>query len=405
MKNSQLLALKVKNYRSFYTEQTIRFGDGKANNVTAIYGPNASGKSNIAKALQFVRWFIINSTNASLPKPPREPFLLRSTSAKEDSSFELDIIHRGTRFQYAFALNNDSVTYEELREFASITSKARIIFRRQNGKMNASAEKFGFGKRIVDSTRPGSLLITKAFENNNEYAAQVFDWLQSFNVLLGQMNETTEWSLNNMKVNTELKEAVSKLLQDADFWIRKFDIESVDVPQAVVDGLPFNDDIKKEILASKGQAASVKTVHAVRDSKHKIVGEQLFDLIAQESTGTQRFFGLAAPIIHTLQNGMVMYIDEFETYLHPDLCRFVVSLFASKANTKGAQLIINTHDTSLMAKGSLLKREGIIFLEKNYTEESVVTALSDKSVRTNEPFEKRYREGLYGAKPQLDFGE
>lgn len=319
--------------------------------------------------------------------------------------FELDIVHRGKRYQYAFALNNDSVTYEELKEFAGKTTKPRIVFKRQNGKMNASAERFGFGKRIVDATRQGSLLLTKAFENNNIYATQVFEWLSSFNVLRGQMNETTEWSLNNMRANSELKEAVAKLLQEADLWIRRFDIENVDVPQAVIDGLPFNDDVKKKILASKGMAAAVKTAHAVRDANHKIVNEQLFDLIAQESTGTQRFFELAAPIVYTLENGMSMYIDEFETYLHPDLSRFVVSLFASKANTKGAQLIINTHDTSLMAKNGPLKRENIVFAEKNYAEESVVTALADKSVRANESFEKRYREGLYGAKPQLDAEE
>lgn len=406
MSNTKLLSFTVKNYRSFYGEQTIRFGDDGVNNVTAIYGPNASGKSNIAKALQFVRWFILNSTNANVQKIQRDPFLLRNTSSKEDSTFELELIYHGKHFLYMFTLNNEIVTHEELREFPGKTAKARVVFKRSKGnKMNPSAEKFGFGKRLVDSTRPSSLLLTKAFENNNEYAAQIFGWLNSFNVLMGMMNETQEWSLNNMRANPELKSTVAKLLKDADLWVRGFDILNVNVPQVILDSFPFKDDIREKILAGGRQATAIKTIHAVRDNKHKIVGEQSFDLTAGESTGTQRFFELAAPLLHTLQNGMVLYIDEFETYMHPDLCRFIVSMFNSKTNTKNAQLIINTHDTSLMSKDGLLKRENIVFVEKNFAEESVITHMTDKSVRTDESFEKRYREGQYGAKPHLEVEE
>ena len=208
-----------------------------------------------------------------------------------------------------------------------------------------------------------------------------------------------------MKTNSELKESVAKLLQEADLWIRGFNIENIDVPQEVINKLPFSDEVKNSILIGEGQATTVKTIHAVRDANHKIVGEQLLDLVSQESTGTNRFFELAAPILDTLENGKVLYIDEFGTYLHPDMCQFIVSLFASKTNKKYAQLIVNTHDTSLMSRVGALRREDIIFVEKNYTEETVVTPLTNKSVRAGESFEKRYREGLYGAKPQLEIEE
>jgi AAA15 family ATPase/GTPase len=121
-------------------------------------------------------------------------------------------------------------------------------------------------------------------------------------------------------------------------------------------------------------------------------------MTGQESTGTQQFFNLAAPILHTIANGMTLYIDEFGTYLHPDICQFIVKLFNSpELNKAGAQLIVNTHDASLMSKeAELLKREDIVIVEKNYMEETLITPLIEKSVREGESFEKRYRKDYTG---------
>jgi hypothetical protein len=108
------------------------------------------------------------------------------------------------------------------------------------------------------------------------------------------------------------------------------------------------------------------------------------------------------PVIDTINKGMVLYIDEFGAHIHPDISRHILRMFAdSTINRLGAQLIINTHDTSLMAQDEVLNRDNIIFVEKNMSEESVVRPLAQKSVRNDEQYEKRYRQGLYGAKPYL----
>ncbi len=403
MNESQLLKFKLKNYRSFYDEQVITFCEGgTARPVTAIYGPNASGKSNILKALAFMRWFIINSTAANVLEIPVEPFMLKEGYLERPSEFEIEFKNNGRHFIYGYSATRTEVRSEYLREYASTTKKSlTTIFERRNGKLNPSAIKFNFGKKLHDSTRATSLLITKARENNNEYANVLFDWLDNVNVLFGAPDETTPWSVSQLRNNQELASEVLDLIKQADLWIRGFSIEDVDIPAELINQLPFSDEVKRNMLSASDKPSSVKTVHALRDVNQKIIGDQIFDMGANESNGTQRIFSLAAPIINTLQTGKVLFIDEFGTYLHPDMCNFLVALFKSEKNKLNAQLVINTHDTSLMSQDGPLDRDDILFVEKNQVEETIISALSDKSARIDDRFEKRYRQGLYGAKPQI----
>lgn len=400
MNNSKLLGFKVKNFRSFYNEQVFDFRNGEeARNVTAFYGPNASGKSNIMKALATMRFFIINSTVANLLEIPVEPFLLKKDSAQHPTEFEIEFVGSGRHFIYGYSATRYAVHHEYLKEFASTTKKSLLtIFDRQGDTLNASAAKYSFGKKLLDNTRTTSLLITKARENNNEYANIMFEWLDNFNVLFGAADETLQWSVAQLTHNAKLHSDVLDLVKKADLWIRGFDIEEIDIPSEILNQLPITDEAKQSI----GKGASIKTVHALRDENERIVGEQIFEMGANESNGTQKFFSLAAPIVNTLQTGKILFIDEFGAYMHPDLCNFIVALFKSSMNVSNAQLIINTHDTSLMSQDGPLDRDDIVFIEKNHIEETIVNALSSKSSRLDDRFEKRYRQGLYGAKPQLD---
>ncbi len=405
MNKSKLLKLCVKNFRSFKDRQCIDFTSPEGvRKVTAVYGPNGGGKTNIFLALGFIRAFIKDSNNAQAVQIAYQPFLLNSASSRAVSEFEIEFMQSNRHFIYGFSVTNESVEHEYLREFASTVKKSRLIFERKNGELNPTAEKYGFGKKLMEGTRSVTLLITKARENNNEYANLIFDWIQSVNLLTGSNpQETMQWSITQLNENPKLKEEVLNLLNEGDLWIRSFYLQPVDIPPQLVGQLPFNEEAKRNILANKGTA--IRTNHYVRDKGRKVVGEHSFDLQTQESSGTLKFFALAAPLLDTLKNGKVLYIDEFESSLHQDMCHFIVSKFKSPENKQGAQLIINTHNTALMSQGAPLQREDIVFVEKNLAEESVISALSDKSVRPDESFEKRYRQGLYGAKPQLKLDE
>ena len=401
---SQLLSFEVTNFRSIYDTQRLDLvnRDHRGRNTTAIYGPNSSGKSNIYKALAVMQWFIVNSTQASVVKPPYEPFLLRDHSTAEPSSFKIELAVNGRRFRYSFSINHEKVMAEKLIETSEDGTKPKVIFKRdENKELNSTAIRHGFGKKLIDSTLDGSLLLTKARENNNEYANLIFNWFVDRLVLLdGNSQHTTQWSIENIKGNNSIKKSVLELVKKSDLWIQDFEIEEVDIPDEVMNQLPFNDAIKSTIPK---KAASIKTKHTIRNKDHEVVGERFFELNNHESAGTEQFFSLAAPILYVLDRGLILYLDEFGVFLHPEICQFIVSLFKNpQINEAGAQLIINTHDTSLMSQHiDLLKREDIYLTEKNYMEETILTPLTEKPVREGESLEKRYREGLYGATPHI----
>ena len=133
----------------------------------------------------------------------------------------------------------------------------------------------------------------------------------------------------------------------------------------------------------------------MRGEKNEIVDYINFSLDDEESTGTRIIFDLAPLIVASVEDGTPLYIDEFGIYLHPDICSYILKYFKDKSQS---QLIINTHDTSLM---NALSREEIILVEKNQAEESLISRLSDYSPRKDTPIEKHYRKGLYGARPFL----
>ncbi|GBR74409.1 putative ATPases [Candidatus Termititenax aidoneus] len=388
----QLLEFKIKNFRSFYSEQVISFGDNAARSVTALFGANASGKSNTAKALNFFKTFISTSAIAGnvfngipLPvqfpnKPQYDPFLFKQDAYKEDSSFSIKFKHTDKIYIYAFSIDNDRITSEILKEQSNNSKKMKVVFKRDaERRLSDSAEKYGFGRKLVEKTRNETLLITKAREENNKYANIVFDLLSSVDVFLGEIPQQISYvmAFELFKKKPELKNQIIKLLNDADFSIRDFSFDETK-------GL--NNQI----------TVQTTTTHAVRDNERTVIGQQKLDF-AQESMGTKKFFEIAAPIIEALDKGSTIYLDEFGAYLHPQLAAAVVEMFKSEnINKSRAKLIINTHVPAILDK---LAREDIVLVEKNLAEESVIIPLTDKSVRKDESFEKRYRQGIYGGVP------
>ena len=381
----KLNSFKIANFRSFFNEQKLDF---KKTNITAIYGSNASGKSNTARALIFAKWFIFNSAKAEIVKIPFEPFLLRTNNSLP-STIEIEFKNQDKSFRYGFSFNADEIVSEKLIELT--TQKEKTVFNRhyQNIENIATAKKFGFTDNLLNKTRKTTLLITKAREDNNNYANAIFDFLSHFNVITCGTPELRQISVNLLAHDLTMKNKVLDFLRSADFWIRDIKVDEVDTPDEVIKNLPFTEDFKKNFQKS----VSITTTHSIRDKNDKIVGSAQFSLDGQESAGTSVIFDLSALIIYSLEQKSSLYIDEFGLHLHPDICNYILRQFK---NNTDAQLILNTHDDSLM---NYLAREDIAFVDKNQAEESYITPLTNLSPRANDPFEKHYRKGLYGARP------
>lgn len=381
----KLNSFKIANFRSFLNEQKLDFNKS---NITAIYGSNASGKSNTARALDFTKWFIFNSAKAEIVKIPFEPFLLRSNNTSP-TTIEIEFQSNDKFFRYTFSFDANEIVGEKLIELTS--QKEKIVFNRdhQNIENLTTAKKFGFTENLLNKTRKTTLLITKAREDNNSYANSVFDFLSHFNVITCGTPELRQISVDLLNHDGDMKNKVLTFLRSADFWIRDIKVDEIDTPDEVIKNLPFTEDFKKNFQKS----ISITTTHSVRNSDNKIVGSAQFSLDGQESAGTRIIFDLSALIIHSLEQKSSLYIDEFGLHLHPDICYYILKQFKNEPN---AQLILNTHDDSLM---NHLTREDIVFVDKNQAEESYITPLTNLSPRANDPFEKHYRKGLYGARP------
>lgn len=379
-------SFKVCNFRSFAKEQQIEFNT----NITAVYGANASGKSNIASSLGFLAWFICNSAEANIFKIPFEPFLLRKDN-DNPTSMEIEFLSNDKKLRYGFSFKSDRIISEKLVDLS--TQKEKIIFSRIEQKIenDSTAKKYGFTKSLLDKTRLTTLLITKAREDNNLYANYIFDFVNNIGVFSCNNPELRKTSVNILRERPELKEKVLNFLKNADFWIRDFSIDEIDIPDEVIKNLPLIDEFKKKFKTS----TSIKTKHSVRGEKNKIVDYVYFYLDNQESVGTRIVFDLAPLIVASVEDKTPLYIDEFGIHLHPDICRYILKYFKDNSQS---QLIINTHDTSLMRE---LSREEVVFVEKNQAEESLISRLSDYSPRKDAPIEKHYRKGLYGARPFL----
>lgn len=381
----KLNSIKVSNFRSFAKEQQIEFNT----NTIAIYGANASGKSNISRSLSFMFHWIKNSSAANFSKIPFEPFLLRKDNISP-TSLEIEFLSNNKTLRYGFSFKSDKIISEKLVDLSS--QKEKIIFNRIEQKIenSSTAKKHGFTKSLLEKTRQTTLLITKAREDNNPYANIVFDFIDRMGVFSPNNPELREASLNILNERPELKEKVLEFLKSADLWIRDFTIDEIDTPDEIIKNLPLIDELKNQFRKS----TLITTKHSVRGDKNEIVDYIQFSLDNQESTGTRIIFDLAPLIVASVEDGSPLYIDEFGIHLHPDICNYILKYFKNNQS----QLIINTHDTSLMNN---MSREEIVFIEKNQAEESLISRLSDYSPRKEAPIEKHYRGGLYGARPFL----
>jgi AAA15 family ATPase/GTPase len=374
--------------------------------VTAFYGANASGKSNIFKALSNAWHFIQNSTQPNtqatpfLPSThtiPYEPFLLRENNMDEPTVFEMTFGNQNSTYRYTFSTTASEIAEEAMFDLS--TSRERTIFVRSKGQ-NSTAIKNGFGKKIFETTRANSLLITRAQEYANEYAGAVFDFLSNLHLITINSNPPLRpMTINILQLNPSIKNQVLDLLRKTDFPIRDFMFAMDDIPQEIIDGMPLADSFKIQLRGQKN--TFTQTVHAIRNEFGDVTGSIAFNMDAQESMGTNVFFDIIVFIIDTLNNGKILYLDEFNSNLHIDICELIIKLF--KANKTGAKLIINTHDVGLMKSSGgqgVLDDKDIVYVEKDMFEQSIITPHGKKrTARKDDNIEKKYRFGVYGGKP------
>jgi hypothetical protein len=439
-----LLQFSVKNFKSFKDEAILSMiptksrvkkdhiiidNEGKKTEVlplVTIYGANASGKSNLVKAIGFMRKTILQGTKPD-EKTGHISYLLDADTEKGPGEFEIIFKHEGVLYTYGFLITSFQIEQEWL--FAYYSNQESLVFERNtiDGVTNVKP-----GTRFVDSvdggkfiefiargTRPNQLFLTECRDKNIQIVKPVIDWFRSnlqvigpdfrYNMLILRAHEEKEF------VNF-----LSDVLNIAGTGVDRIQCESEEVePEKFLAKYPENlkklilDDLKENVAKniqiqgakdnivllqddSKGPIRAIKLKAQHRRSDNK---EVLFEL-SDESDGTLRLMELAPMLIEIRDKGKVFIIDELDRSLHTLIARLYIEILlksVTEYNTRG-QFIMTTHDTNLLDR-DLLRKDEILFVEKDIHGASHLTSLAEYKVSEGLNYENGYLNGRFGAIP------
>jgi AAA15 family ATPase/GTPase len=374
-----------------------------------IFGANASGKSKFIDALKFMRTFTLNSSKDSQKGDTIdvETFALNTISENDSSLFEVIFIYKKEMFRYGFECSPERIFAEWL--YHRMDRKEVEIFYRKGQKFEIHQKRFTKGNTLVkeDLVRDNALMLSVAAQFNDPTAGNVIEWFKGLRSLSGISDEGYRPFTMRKTEDLSYKDKIVKLLKAADLGIEDLKIEKMELTDLPNDLGKSMREILTRKIEENGPIIDIVTLHKKYDSEGNSVDVVEFSLDHEESTGTQKFFSLTGPILHVLEHGLILAVDELDSKLHPNLVCKLVSLFNStETNPKNAQLIFNTHDTNLLSSG-LFRRDQIWFTEKNRLGEATLYSLTDfKTPRKSENFEQNYIRGKYGAVPFLeDFSE
>jgi uncharacterized protein len=412
-----LLKFRFSNFRSFRTEQELSLiastlagpGDGvfsppglteRVLPGAAIYGANASGKTAVIRAFEFLTNAVKFSHSQWQPDQPVPVQPFAGDDRALPSEFSVDFLLGGTRYQYGFAANSQAILREWLYVYPK--GKRQLWFKRTEGApISFGAKMPGENKIIEGLVRKNSLFLSAAAQNNHEALSPVYRWFsQSISLVIGQVGlmgrDFHRASTAQVCQEDGDKTTVVRLLTHADLGIAELSIEDTPVPELA----------KKVIELIRTQSdrppIEVPETHKVIRLLHNVGNRTIPFEIEQESNGTLAYLALLGPVVRALQNGGTLWIDELDASLHPLIATQIMRLFGrTSSNPCSAQLIFNTHDTNLLSSGGL-RRDQIWFTEKDSTGSSHLYPLTDFKPRRQENLENGYLQGRYGAIPFID---
>lgn len=367
----------------------------------AIYGPNASGKSNLVRAMRTMQRIVLESSNQRQSKEelPLVPFRLDQHSRDEPTEFEVTFVNEGVRFQYGFSATAKMVISEWLLAYPKGRPQ-RWIDRTYNEitdsyDWGASDKLSGQKQTWQTATRSNALFLSTAIQLNSKQLEPVYDW---FAVMLHVVDHGRLSPNFSAKIcsSTGGCTAIAEFLRAADT-----DIEKVQVETKKFDSTSLASEMPDALRAEIQQQLEDTDIHDIQTGHRLDNGDVVYFDLEDESEGTQKIFSLAGPWLDTIENGYVLFIDELHESLHPLIVDFLVGFFHSRANKKGAQLVFTTHDTSILNQKTL-RRDQIWFVEKDDVQVTKLYPLSDFRPRKDvENIEKSYLCGRYGALPYL----
>jgi len=420
-----IVSFSVKNFGPIKEQQTLSFmadrsthledayiikaGKLRLLKVALIYGPNASGKSTILEALEFLRDLVLLPETKKTELFDFEPFLFDPKTPEENSLISIEFIKDEIRYFYEVEFMKKAIVREELFFWGS--KKARLYKRTTN--LSSQFTEITFGSTIeIDST------FKKTLEANTLWNNTVLGGYLKTNIDFKELQSVVSWFKDNLKplvlMGTDLEDFVSaqinsdkvqknkviEILKKADLYISDIVIreEEKELPDSLYEFVlkrmeEADRKMKASELKKKFTTLDLELVHDVNGKSYSLP----FDM---ESNGTKRYYGFAGLLALILKDSMILPVDELEASLHPDLYEHFLLSFLM--NSKDSQIIATTHNRELLNNKDIFRKDAIWFTDKNEdcaTELYSLTDFDSSVVRDTTNVLNAYKSGKLGAKP------
>ena len=353
--------------------------------VSAIYGPNGGGKSNVLEAMRTLESKVLRPLYATLDKSegdykvrkiPVEPFAFTKENRNMPTEFEIFFRTHAAEYRYIIHIEKETVIYESLDRVKMDTGRRSALFVREGNKIELKGI-FGKFKISEDLSETLPLLSYLGITyKKNEIVKDVLGWFEHSIDFLNYGNPYQEMRTAVAK-SEKIKDLVLEMIQEMDLDIVDFRIEE-------------KDEDRIEVY-----------------TQHIVDGESIELTLSEESSGTKKLFGFLPYIAKSLVFGTTLVIDELDAKIHPLLLQHIIEMFTDMSiNKHGGQLIFTSHDLSTM-NNNVYRRDEIWFVAKGRGQNTKLYSLVEfkdgngVSVRKDAKYDKQYLEGKYGADPYL----
>ena len=409
-----LIEFSIKNFLSFKDKVTLSMekgnGDENLENVVsengtyllktaAIYGANASGKSNLIKAFTFAILFVRNSNNntVGMRLPIINSFMFDAFTMGSPSEFEFDFRSNNIRYKYAFSADATKVYTESLDAY--YTQKPTNIFTRTNkNEYTFPKTEESKLKSIESKNIENKLFLATATNWNYEKTKDAYLWFVNCIDTYNSFDSISKEVLIDYSNNGELKTFTLNMLKEFDIFIKDLNVsyEEKEMDTNMVN--MFIPPAAKTVGTPMVSNVKIELIHEVVDENNNTFNIGMG--LEAESEGTRILFFRAPFLKHAFEDNKVIVIDELEKSLHPAIVEYIIKMFNNKKiNKSNSQLIFTTHAINLLSL-ELFRRDQIWFTEKDpKTAASDLYPLDSFSVRKDENIQKGYINGRYGAIP------
>lgn len=365
----------------------------------AIYGANASGKSNILKAFLFFRNFLLLQTSR-LQNVKLAPYKLDPEYETKPSLFEVTILIENTKYRYGFALSEKMILSEWL--YATEKRKEEIVFKRDGQEFQIDKrlkqESDGAIQMLTKIIKPDVLFLSHLGNFKSATAQSILDWVQKSILILDSNSQQLLNYTATLLETTFYKRRITDIVHASDLGFSSVEPEVKEMASKT----GYDAGFIAALFEADLKEYRIRTRHS-KHSHQKLSGYTFFDLRENESLGSQKFVMLLGPLLKVLKDGGIIWIDELDSRIHTNLLLAILRFFNSALNNPiGAQLIYTAHNTAILEKD--LRRDQMIFVKRTQHDGSVLTTLHnwDNKIRSDASFDKDYLKGKYSAVPKID---